>query len=53
MCDGQNKAAEYRHQAAICLQVARQISAREDRERMMEKVQQWLALAEKAEARER
>jgi hypothetical protein len=49
MCVRQNKAAEYRRQAVVCEEVARRLSVREDRERMMEMAQQWLALAEKAE----
>jgi hypothetical protein len=53
MRDGQNTAAEYRSQAAFCLEVAQQISVRKDRERMMEMAQQWLALAEKVEVEER
>jgi len=53
MGDGQNKAAEYRRQAASCLEVAEQTSIREDRERMLEMAQQFLALAAEAEAEER
>jgi hypothetical protein len=49
MCVRQNKAAEYRRQAVVCAEVARRLSVREDRERMMEMAQQWLALAEEAE----
>jgi hypothetical protein len=52
MGDGQNKAAEYRRQAAFCFEAARRISLREDRERMLEMAEQLLALAEKAEAEE-
>jgi len=53
MCVGQIKAAEYRRQAAFCEEVARRTSVREDRERMLEMAQQWLALAEEAEAEAR
>ena len=47
------KAAEYRRQATLCLEVAERISIREDRERLIAKSREWLRLAEEAEAEER
>jgi len=44
------KAIEYRREAASCLEVARQVSLREDRERMLEMAERLFALAEDAEA---
>ena len=46
----QNKSADYRRQAAACLEVALRMSLREDRERMAEMAQRWLDLARQAEA---
>jgi hypothetical protein len=53
MGDEQNKAAEYRREAASCLEVARRTSLREDRERMFKMAEKLRALAEKAEAEDR
>lgn len=52
MGDEQSKAADYRRQAAACYEVARRISLRDDRERVLEMAEQLLALAAKAEAEE-
>jgi len=51
--DRQDKAAEYRRQAAACLEVADQMSLASDRELMLQMAQQWLALARQAEGEER
>jgi len=53
MDGAQNKAAEYRRRAASCLEVARRISLRDHRERVLQMAEQLLALAEEAEAEER
>ena len=53
MGDGNNKAAEYRRQAASCVEVARRISVREHREGVLEMAQEFLALAEQAEAEDK
>jgi hypothetical protein len=45
-------AAECCRQALFCLDVAERMSIREERARMMQMAQQWLALAEDAEAKE-
>ena len=45
-----NKAAEYRHQAALCLEVAERMSANKDCKRMAHMAREWLALAEEIEA---
>ena len=52
MANEKDKAAEYRRQAALCLEVAEQMSVRADRVRMMEMARQWLALAEEIEAKD-
>jgi hypothetical protein len=52
MSDAKNKAAEFRSEAALCLEVADRVSIREVRERMMEFARQLLVLAEEAEAKE-
>jgi hypothetical protein len=44
-----DKAAEYRRQAASCIQVAERMSVTDDRLRMMEMAQRWLDLARQAE----
>jgi hypothetical protein len=49
--DHSEKAAEYRREASICLELAPRISLRLDRERMTEMAQRWLDLARQAEAR--
>ena len=46
----QDKSADFRRQAAACLEVAKRMSLREDRERMAEMAQRWLDLARQAEA---
>ena len=45
-----SNAAEYRRQAAACLEVAKRTSVLEDRELMSEMAQRWLDLAQNAEA---
>jgi hypothetical protein len=45
MSDRQKKAAEFRRQAALCLEVAERMSFHEDRDRMMEMAQHFLQLA--------
>jgi len=50
MDDRQDKSADFRRQAAACIEVAERVSLREDRARMMEMAQRWLELAQKAEA---
>jgi hypothetical protein len=45
-----SNAAEYRRQAAACLEVAKRTSVREDRELMSEMAQRWLDLAQNADA---
>jgi hypothetical protein len=52
MGDQQGKAAEYRRQAAACLEIAERMSHRGDRALMLEMAQLWLELAQKAEAAE-
>jgi hypothetical protein len=49
MDDPQDKSAEFRRQAAACIDVAQRMSLLEDRSRMMEMAQRWLELAQKAE----
>jgi hypothetical protein len=44
-----DKAAEYRREAASCLQVAERMSVAADRLRMTEMAQRWLDLAKEAE----
>jgi hypothetical protein len=51
MADPSN-AAEYRRQAAACLEVAKRTSLREDHALMTEMAQRWLVLAQNAEAME-
>ena len=45
-----DKAAEYRRQAVLCLEVAERMSLRDDRARMIQMAQHWLELAQRAEA---
>jgi hypothetical protein len=52
MDTGQYKAAEYRREAASCLEVAHRVSLRDDRERMFELAEQLFALAEDAEVKD-
>ena len=46
------KAAEYRREAASCMEVARRVSLRNDQERMLEMAKRLFALAQGAEAEE-
>ena len=50
MRSSKERAAEFRRQAAICLDVAQRISLKEDREQMMQVAERWLELAKRAEA---
>ena len=50
MTGSKERAAEFRRQAAICLDVAQRISLKEDREKMMQVAERWLELAKRAEA---
>jgi hypothetical protein len=50
MMTAKEKAAEFRRQAAICLDVAQRISLKEDRDKMMQVAKHWLELAKHAEA---
>jgi hypothetical protein len=50
MGERENRAAEYRRQAAACLEVAERMSLNADRALMLEMAQQWLELARRAEA---
>ena len=52
MGDDQDKAAEYRRKAAMCLTVAERMSLDSDRAMMLEMAQNWLELAQRAEAGE-
>jgi hypothetical protein len=52
MVDGIDRAAQYRKEAAACLEVAEGVSVRADRARMMEMAQRWLELAQQVEANE-
>src|SRR4051794_1360893 len=44
------KAAKYRKEAAACLEIATRMSIKSDRKNMMEMAQQWIDLAQQAEA---
>jgi len=46
-----DRAAEYRRQAASCLEVANRMSLKDDRTRTMEMAGQWLDLARDAAAK--
>ena len=50
MTSSKERAAEFRRQAAICLDVAQRISLKEDQKRMMQVAEHWLELAKRAEA---
>ena len=52
MGERESRAAEYRRQAAACLEVAERMSLHTDRALMLEMAQHWLELAERAEAGE-
>jgi len=49
----ESKAAEYRHTARLCLELAERMSLREDRGRILEMAQRWFALAAQVEAESR
>jgi hypothetical protein len=51
MSDAQERAAEFRRYAALCLQFAERMSLRDNRDRMMEMAQRFLDLAQKEEAK--
>ena len=44
-----DSSADYRREAAACLQVAERMSVHADRAQMMEMAQRWLQLAKQAE----
>jgi hypothetical protein len=50
MTSSKEKAAEFRRQAAACLEVAERMSLEEDRARMIEMAEHWFELARRAEA---
>jgi len=52
MAERKSKAAEYRRQAAACLEVAEHMSLKDDRTHVLQMAQQWLDLARRAEAGE-
>ena len=49
MTSSKEQAAEFRRQAATCLQVAQRMSLEEDRKRMVEMAEHWFELARRAE----
>jgi hypothetical protein len=49
MVEKEDEAAECRRIAAGCIEIAQRMSARSDREPMMEMAQHWLELAKKVE----
>jgi hypothetical protein len=49
MTSSKEKAAEFRRQAAACLEVAQRMSLEEDRARMIEMAEHWFELARRAE----
>jgi hypothetical protein len=51
MISPKEEAAECRRQAAMCLELAAQMSAHPDRDHMLALARRWTELAEKAEAR--
>jgi hypothetical protein len=51
MPDRNDKAAEFRRQAALCLKVAERMSLNEDRDRMIEMVQHFLKLAQEEDTK--
>jgi hypothetical protein len=53
MISPKEEAAECRRQAAMCLEVAAQMSSHSDRDHMLALARRWTDLAEKAEARAR
>ncbi|HEU5273606.1 MAG TPA: hypothetical protein VFU97_08100 [Xanthobacteraceae bacterium] len=50
MSDPQQKAAELRRHAALCVAIAERMSLREHRDRMMDMAKRFLELAQKADA---
>jgi len=50
MADDEDKASEYRRQAADCLEVAERMSRHQDRALMLRLAQRWLQLAEAVSA---
>ena len=51
MSDPQQKAAEFRRHAALCIKIARRMSLSENRDRAMEIAQQFLQLAQKEDSK--
>jgi hypothetical protein len=45
----ENKAAEYRREAASCLEVAERMSLEADKQRMLDMALRWLDLAEQSD----
>ncbi|HZP79736.1 MAG TPA: hypothetical protein VFB45_26620 [Pseudolabrys sp.] len=45
----EDKAAEYRREAAACLEVAERMSLESDKQRMLDMALRWLDLAEQAD----
>jgi hypothetical protein len=50
MTSPKEKAAEFRHQAETCFEMAQRISLKEDKVRMIELAEYWLEMARRAEA---
>jgi hypothetical protein len=51
MSGRETKAAEFRRQAALCLEVAERLSLQDDRERVLEMAKRFLDLALKEEGK--
>jgi len=51
MSDPQQKAAEFRRHAALCIKISRRMSLSENRDRAMEIAQRFLHLAQKEDAK--
>ena len=51
MSESEYKAAEYRRQAALCLELAERISLLDDRERILDMAERFLELAREEEGK--
>ena len=51
MSDPQQKAAEFRRHATLCVKIAERLSLRDNRDRMMEMAEQFRQLAHKEDAK--
>jgi hypothetical protein len=51
MSESKRKAADYRRQAAMCLEVAKQVSLHDDRSRVLEMAKRFLDLAQEEEGK--